>query len=225
MKVRSAFAIAALTTIMAGLAAGCSDDQSAKAGETAAKAGVATQAVDCSTPPEGDATAALICSDPGLVALDQEAARLFKLVRSKSGSAEAGRRWEQTRSQCEKADSRRDCLVSAYAEHIRSLRSANANDAHRDDGGFSSGPFLLACNGDGRQISVTYMGTNPAIAYITSGGKGLVFERSQSSAVLGQKYEAVAGTGDGTLYTYEDQALLTLPGEKELSCEVQPGKH
>jgi uncharacterized protein len=165
----------------------------------------------------------LICGDPTLVTLDTETARLFDLARDASESTRgnvirAQEDWLKARNDCTSSTDTGRCLAEAYVERISKLRETYVA-ARRATGGISLGPFAGSCD-NGPSLKVTFVNSNPSYAYISGPKESFVLKQALSGS--GARYQAQYPKGQARLWNKGNNALIALPGGKDVNCALKP---
>ena len=165
----------------------------------------------------------LICTDKGLAALDRETARLFALARDSAGDARDDlikfqKTWIISRDDCAASTDKERCLAESYVGRINTLRQQFAA-ARAPKGGISLGPFLAQCD-RGDPLTVTFVNSNPAYAYV--GGAKDSFVLKQVLSGSGARYEAQYPKGQSRLWNKGDNATIALPGGRDMNCTLKP---
>lgn len=220
------------------LATGCSQqnaDSAAAGNEAPSSAPAAAQPVgsgaaaspsfDCAKA-DGDATR-LVCDDGNLAAMDRELSRLYGLALSGT-NMDAGRKrelettqrgWIKDRDDCWKAEDKRQCVLTSYAQRIAEIRQGYSDARSRDTEGTSTGPVALACKDVDFLIGATFIQTDPGAAFLSWKEQSVALDHVPSGS--GAKYEGTSSGKKAALFTQGDEAMVTLPGQAELTCKVE----
>jgi len=193
---------------------------------TFALAGAAAVAAD----PTADCKAAklrsierLMCRSPMLSRLDAELSRVYALATGpKAGAAAPAIRNEQTawlaeRAACVRSRAQEECVRDLYLARIAAIRAQSRQARAADKNGISLGPFAFRCDGIDAALDITYVNTDPGLAWVTIKDQSypLVQQRSGSGA----RYE-----GNGTLF-WEHQGEARWRGttnSPEATCKRAP---
>jgi uncharacterized protein len=158
----------------------------------------------------------LICGDAELAAIDREMARLYKIASDAVNATpdftellDGQRAWLLQRNTCFD----RECVADISVRRIHQLRHAYA-DA-RKQGGISMGPVAVRCEGQQALIGVTFVNSEPGYAYLEWAERYLVLPHAPSGSAA--RYEG----SFAQFSTQGDDALVTLPGGKEMKCKVE----
>jgi uncharacterized protein len=166
-----------------------------------------------------ESTAAIVCRDEQLAALDRELARLYELAAAGVLNARhdalvvAQRSWLKGRDDCLNADDKIDCIVFSYLDRIAQLRKGYAATRAQDDAGISRGPVPFAC-GDGVPVSATFVATDLPLAHLARLQNDFALELQASGS--GARY-----AGDYIQFWVKgEQATFRLPAGNETNCSV-----
>lgn len=170
--------------------------------------------------------AKIICEDQTLAALDTEMSRLADLAGSgphmtaarKSELARSQASFRKTLSICGDA---KPCLQRTLVERIFHLRQVYADARTKDSEGISLGPSVAACPGFDALISVTFVNSDPALAFMVWRDKAVVL--TQAVAASGARYTGAYGPGEAQFWNKGKDATVDLPGKPTLNCEIQQG--
>ncbi|MGJ0509229.1 MAG: MliC family protein [Methylocystis sp.] len=165
-----------------------------------------------------------ICEDATLSALDRESARLADLAAA--GAQAAGKKdllqseasFRKTLAACRDA---KPCLQRTLIDHIFHLRQGYSGARAKDAEGISLGPFVGDCPGLDALVSVTFVNSAPAFAFLAWRDKTAVL--TQAVAASGARYTGPFGTGEAQFWNKGDQATLDLPGRPSLTCRIEQG--
>ncbi|WP_442756710.1 MliC family protein [Methylocystis sp. JAN1] len=168
----------------------------------------------------------LICDDPVLAALDKEASRLADLAAAgphmtsarKSELARSQASFRKTLTICRDA---KPCLQRTMVERIFHLRQVYADARSRDFEGISLGPSIAACPGLEALMSVTFVNSDPALAFLVWRDRTVVMTQAVSAS--GARYTGLFGPGEAQFWNKGKDATLDLPGKPTLNCEIQQG--
>lgn len=156
--------------------------------------------VDCKQARDGS-MAALVCSDPELLALDKALGDVYrqalsKAARQKPNTLKAEQRgWVKGRDDCWKSPAQRECVAEQYRNRTAELQARYRLVTF-------NGPVHFACNGDARnELVVYFFDTQPA---------SLIAERGDQQSFMLQQFKA----GGQTFVGRNEQVLLR--GEKAL---------
>lgn len=164
----------------------------------------------------------LICSNAGLAALDRETARLSDLAKA-SGGAEllAGQRaWIDKRNDCTSSTDKQRCVAEASVQRISQLRERYPVARKADKASISIGPFTAACESFSDPVTVTFVNSDPAYAYIGWPSNFVVLKQAMSGS--GALYEAQYPKGQSRLWNKGNGATIAFPGGKDMSCTLKP---
>lgn len=187
-----------------------------------ALANASAEPLDCAKATK--APAIVICADTALSALEKEATRLAQLAGADTRTT-AARRMELDKSDASSRKTLRacgdvkPCLQRALIEHIHGLRQGYADARTKDGEGISQGPKVLACSGLDALIAISFVNSDPALAFLAWRDKAMVLARTTSDA--GAPYSGSLGTGRAQVWTKEKRATLDLPGKPTLTCDLQ----
>lgn len=171
----------------------------------------------------------LVCTDANLAALDREVDRLFVLARDGKSLSETRRKellavqrgWIKGVDDCWKADNLRYCVVENYVMRMHQLRQGYADARSEDDKGISTGPSAMRCQGLDALIGTTFIQSSPASVYAEWLDRGVAMESVPVAS--GIRYEGTSFDGKYSLWTKGTEAMLELPGNKEvLKCVDEP---
>ncbi len=175
--------------------------------------------------PEKAEAAAPATADAQLVALDAEVARLQALAASdKQAIPEviaAQTAFTAARDNCGAGAEAKACLVPLYAARAHTLREGSVAARADDPKSISIGPLPLKCDGIDALISVSYLNSDPGLAYLAWGGDKAV-TLTQEVSGSGAKYGGQDASGAYSFWTKGDEAMLTLPGATEAKCKFEP---
>lgn len=193
------------------------------AGAALLAAGSATDAAgpsfDCKKA-KGGSIEAIICGSSQIAALDVELARLYRLaVKSPAGGrGEALQKeqqdWLAERNRCAKMPAQEICTRDRYLQRIAWLRASQKAARGQDDKGISNGPVPYVCESIDGPLILTFVNTNPPLAYMTRKTQWYTYELAPAGS--GAKY---ASSGGETFWTRRDEALYQ-PGMNapEVKC-------
>jgi uncharacterized protein len=158
----------------------------------------------------------LICSDAELAAVDREMARLYKIASDAVNATpdftellDGQRAWLLQRNTCFD----KECVAEISVRRVHQLRQAYA-DA-RKQGGISMGPVAVRCDGQQALIGVTFVNSEPGFAYLEWMDRYLVLPHAPGGSSA--KFEG----SFASFSTQGDDAVMTLPGGKEMKCKVE----
>ncbi|MEJ8856932.1 MliC family protein [Variovorax robiniae] len=168
-----------------------------------------------------------ICKDDMLAALDRENARVYSLARGMPGLdpwkrnqlIAMQRGWIKGRNDCWKSEDAKACVRDAYMMRIAEIRGGYA--AARAKGGVSIGPVSVKCQGTAA-MNATFVNVDPQLAYLGGGDTGFVMTIDRSGS--GAKYTGKTAQGEATFWQKGPEAMVQLPGGKDMTCNVGPLK-
>ena len=183
----------------------------------------ASPSFDCAN--ASSSTEKLICGDDQLAAFDVELARLYGLARDSADLTDderdaltaSQRDWIGERDDCAKAEDERACVENAYVTRIAALRETYPA-TRGDDKGISLGPFDVACKGLGAPATLTFINSDPAIAYLTWADQALLLTQGRSGS--GARYVIETKEGEIVFWNKGNQAMFQRPGKDELTCDI-----
>lgn len=194
----------------------------APANAAAPTAGTDRPSFDCARA-DGQAQE-LVCSNPGLAAMDRELDRLFRLAAADPGLAAdvrdtlaaTQRGWIKGRDDCWKDDELRQCVSGAYATRIHQLREASA--AARGDAAdaLSVGPVAFRCGGLG-PVAATFVNSDPGAVFLQWGPTSSV-ALDQAPSGSGARYAGRVAGDEWVFWNKGREATFTMPGRGDLSC-------
>lgn len=155
----------------------------------------------------------LVCSDPGLAALDRRLAEVYTAELAKSGASDdlaaIQRGWVKERDDCWKADDKRQCVEQAYRTRIAYLQ-INSPDA------MAATPVEFVCDDNSKPFTMAfYNALDGSPAVITLGNdQAIVFPQPAAS---GSKY----GREGITFWEHQGKAAVDFFGI-ELECTPLP---
>jgi uncharacterized protein len=187
---------------------------------------------DC-TKADSDAEEA-ICQSEALADLDLELSRLYRAAIEgshinpdrKARLQTEQRGWIKGRNECWKSSlGLETCVANSYAARIHDIREGYVDS--RTEGGKSTGPFAVVCDGLDGIISAVFVNTveplvslkwrtNSVILPLSPSGSGAKYE-SDAWSVPGAANGSVS-TGTTTFWTKGEEALFRLPGGPSLNC-------
>jgi uncharacterized protein len=160
----------------------------------------------------------LICGDAELAAVDREMARLYKIASDAVNATpdftellDGQRAWVLQRNTCFD----RECVADISVRRIHQLRQAYADARRQDQNGISMGPVAVRCEGQQALIGVTFVNSEPGFAYLEWTDRYLVLPHAPGGSSA--KFEG----SFASFSTRGDDALVTLPGGKEMKCKVE----
>lgn len=164
----------------------------------------------------------LICANKGLSQLDRETTQLFTTARDNAGDARIGvvesqRRWIDARNDCATSTDKDRCLAETYVGRIAALRRQFAAARQVKDS-VSLGPFVAQCD-RGDPLSVAFVNTDPSYVFI--GTKRETFVLKEAISGSGARYEAQFPKGQARLWSKGDDAMIALPGGREMNCTLK----
>jgi len=169
---------------------------------TATAARAATPSFDCSTASTASIEE-LICQDDQLAALDVKLAEVYaeaekKVPRAKPNGLRAEQNgWSQARTECGKADDRRECALELYQLRIAGLQASYGLVA-------ANGPHTWFCNNDSKnEVLVTYFPTDPPTLLAKKHGQTSLMYLQPSGS--GSKY---VGPNE-SFWEHQNEALVT----------------
>ena len=165
----------------------------------------------------------LICGNSGLAALDVETTRLFDLAKAGDGGGElllSQREWLGRRNDCASSTDKQRCVAESYVQRISQLRERYPVTRKRDSEGISLGPFNAICRDFSEQVTVTFVNSNPAYAFVGWSLNSVVLKQAMSGS--GALYEAQYPKGQSRLWNKGNNAQIALPGGKDMSCALKP---
>jgi uncharacterized protein len=115
----------------------------------------------------------LMCGSPMLQRLDQELARLYaSSTAPKAGAAAPAIRKQQTawvaqRADCVKSKTQAQCVRDVSLARIAAIRAQSKPARSADDKGISLGPFAFQCDGVQAPLDITFVNTDPGLAWVT----------------------------------------------------------
>lgn len=173
---------------------------------------------------ESDAELA-VCSDDQLAALDLELARLYGLARDgahmtsdRLANLKATQRgWIKGRDECWKEpDNIPGCVAANYTMRIDELRTGYGDARTKDGDGISIGPLAYRCEGLDALVSAVLVQTDPQ--YVSLRWRDTWIVAKQTPAASGAKFLTETYDGPAAFWMKGDQAMLTPPGQSELTC-------
>ncbi|MEJ8847647.1 MliC family protein [Variovorax rhizosphaerae] len=176
--------------------------------------------------PSGAAEEA-ICKDDTLAALDRENARVYSLARGMPGLdpwkrnqlIAMQRGWIKGRNDCWKSEDAKACIRDSYVMRIAEVRGGYTGA--RAKGGVSIGPVAVKCPGTAA-MNATFVNVDPQLAYLGGGDISLVMTIDRSGS--GAKYTGKSPQGEAMFWQKGPEAIVQLPGGKEMTCSVGPLK-
>ncbi len=172
----------------------------------------------------------LICGNGQLAALDVELARLYGLARDSADLSDeqsnaltaSQRTWLKQRNECAEASNDHDCVENAYVTRIAALRESYPSVRADDDKGISLGPFDVTCKGLGAPATLTFVNSDPAVAYLTWAEHALLLTQGMSGS--GARYTAETKGGETVFWNKGNEATFQRPGKDELTCDIAKRK-
>ncbi len=164
----------------------------------------------------------LICGNAGLAALDRETARLFDLAKAGGGAelATSQRAWIDKRGDCASSTDKQRCVAEQFVQRISQLRERYPAARKKAAASISIGPFTAACENFSEPVTVTFVNSDPAYAYIGWPGNFAVLKQAMSGS--GALYEAQYPKGQSRLWNKGNGAAIAFPGGKDMSCTLKP---
>lgn len=164
----------------------------------------------------------LICGNAGLAMLDRETARLFDLAKAGGGSEllASQRAWLDRRNDCASSTDRQRCVAESFVQRISQLRERYPAARKADGASISIGPFNAACENFGEPVTVTFVNSNPAYAFVGWPSNFVVLKQAMSGS--GALYEAQYPKGQSRLWNKGNGAAIAFPGGKDMSCTLKP---
>ncbi len=165
----------------------------------------------------------LICGNASLAALDRETARLFDLAKAGDGGGEllaSQRAWVDKRNDCASSTDKQRCVAESFVQRISQLRERYLAARKRDSEGISLGPFNATCENFGGPVTVTFVNSDPAYAYIGWPSNFVVLKQAMSGS--GALYEAQYPKGQSRLWNKGNNASIAFPGGKDMTCALKP---
>ncbi len=160
----------------------------------------------------------LICADAELAAVDRELARVYKIASDAVNATpeftellDSQRAWLAQRNTCFD----KECVAEISVRRIHQLRHAYADVRQQDKSGISMGPVSVRCEGLQAPIGVTFVNSEPGFAYLEWTDRYLVLPNVPAGSR--SKFEG----SFASFTTQGDNALVTLPGGKEMKCKVE----
>jgi uncharacterized protein len=160
----------------------------------------------------------LICADVELASVDRELARVYKIASDAVNATpeftellDSQRAWLAQRNTCFD----KECVAEISVRRIHQLRQAYAEARQQNNSGISMGPVSVRCDGLQALIGVTFVNSEPGYAYLEWTDRYLVLPNVPAGS--GSKFEG----SFASFTTQGDNALLTLPGGKEMKCKVE----
>ncbi|MCG9698207.1 MliC family protein [Shewanella sp. Isolate11] len=170
---------------------------------------------DCSQPGLSSAET-LICSDPQLVKLDNQMAKVYAQATEKaqnehpSSLAAMQRGWIKGRNECWKSTEPKQCISDSYTQRITELQAKYRLVNHSE-------PVYFGCDGNpANEVVVTYFSTEPA---------SLIAEYGDSSSLM-----TLQPSASGTRYQGRNESFWEHQGEAsitwgynapEMKCKVK----
>lgn len=173
---------------------------------------------------ESDAEMA-VCSDDQLATLDLELARLYGLAvagpnmnSGRLANLKATQRgWIKGRDECWKEpDNIPGCVAANYTMRIDEVRTGYGDARTQDDAGISIGPLAYRCVGLDALVSVVLVQSDPQMVSLRWRENWIV--GTQTPTASGAKFTAETYDGAAEFWMKGDQAMLTPPGQSELTC-------
>jgi uncharacterized protein len=166
----------------------------------------------------------LICRDARLAALDWEMTRLYALARDGSHMHEERRdelvalqrAWLAGRDLCAGGAEPALCTGDAYALRIHQLRQGYFDARQDDAAGISDGPLLLECDGLDALIGLTFISSDPPLAYLEWRNSSVVLELAPSGS--GARYTRAESDGAWQLWIKGEAASFEMSDGRALAC-------
>ena len=105
---------------------------------------------------------------------------------------------------------------------IATLREDYPATRTSDDKGISLGPFDTECKGLGAPATLTFINSDPAVAYLTWADQTLLLTQGMSGS--GARYVAETKEGETVFWNKGNQATFQRPGKDELTCTIAKRK-
>lgn len=169
-----------------------------------------------------------VCADPGLAALDREAARLYRLALNGPHMTAEGARelkamqrgWIKGRDECWKAGAGLEtCVAAEYVLRIHDLRQGYADARAADDKGVSLGPFAYACEGLGAGLSVVFINAGD-VRFASLKWRVEALALRQGPSASGARYAGRNYAGEFEFWIKGQEATFTQPDKSVLACRV-----
>ncbi len=164
----------------------------------------------------------LICGNAGLAALDRETARLFDLAKAAGGDelAASQRAWIDKRNDCASSTDKQRCVAESSVQRISQLRERYPAARKKDAASISIGPFTATCENFSEPVTVTFVNSDPAYAFIGWPSNFVVLKQTMSGS--GALYEAQYPKGQSRLWNKGNGATIAFPGGKDMTCTLKP---
>jgi uncharacterized protein len=168
----------------------------------------------------------LICGNAVLATLDRETARLFDLAKNSGSETQRGeliaaqRQWIGKRNDCASSTDKLRCVSEAFVQRISVLREQYPAARKPDGASISIGPFTASCENSGEPVTVTFVNSDPAFAYMEWPSNFVVLKQAMSGS--GALYEAQYPKGQSRLWNKGNNAAIAFPGGKDMNCTLKP---
>jgi len=176
---------------------------------------------DCTT--AHHAVEQVICSDPGLAALDRELAALYAYALIGPDMDPARQRelivrqteWLQGRNGCGQAQSLEACVIASHGQRILELKTYYVG-ANGDGGRDSFGPVDYACDSPVPLLSAVFINGPAEWAVVTWEDNAVMLAKAPPGA--GTRYTPSVWGEPFQFWTSFDEARFTIPGQGTVSC-------